>query len=459
MYRAPELLLGRPPADATAALDIWSSGCVLAFVVRGQHLFPCNTQVGMIFAILKQRGGEPMEELATLPCWPQQPPNFGCSSPWPAPLPEVLGPLGEALLGRVFAPSPSQRLAAADCLAHAAMQIPWPAANPPPQPVAWVRLAQLEPPGLPPLATLPLWAPPGGDFNLHGGRGPWRLRSGELPADLLAWLRADEPFLDSAAWWAGCGLSWTGKSDSWYTESARKLQIAGKVGACEGSSLLTMKLARPFPCPRFLAFREAFVSLNGAALDKLHLALQGALVDAPESGCNLNDLRKHPREWFVTQATLQITKEGEAWQEPWHWDGGASLLHMGLTLWGERLLTARLADGSELQLPQRPGQVYLANLTSFEHQVSHPALEQQLQQAQLLQIPGQGECGVSVMMRTALFRAGRARLGNRPPPPQRLFELATGIVVDWLAESPLSLPSLSMCAAAVPAATAGIPHG
>ena len=69
------------------------------------------------------------------------------------------------------------------------------------------------------------------------------------------------------------------------------------------------------------------------------------------------------------QATLQFTLEGEAFQEPWHWDGGASLLHLGLTLWGDQELTARLADNSEVRLQQRPGWVFLSKLTSFKHQV------------------------------------------------------------------------------------------
>ena len=336
-YRAPEVLLGTPPADVTTALDIWTIGCVLAFAVTAQHLFAARSQVGMIFAILRQRGGEPTGDLETLPCWPEHPPHFSRPRSWPAPLPDILGSAGEALLGQVLSPSPRARPTAQDCLAHRAMHTPWPAQDRLAQPGAGNPTSQ---------RSLELWAA-GGDSKLQGGRGPWRLRQGQVTADLLGWLRSGAPFVDSAAWWAQSGLSWTGKATNWYSEGGRKLQIAGKLGLCAGSSLLGMSLARPFPSSRVVAFRRAFVTLNGAALDQLQDLLVAALASSPAS----------PREWLATQATLQ----GEAFQEPWHWDDGASLLHLGLTLWGERELTARLADNSEVRLQQRPGWVYLSS--------------------------------------------------------------------------------------------------
>jgi hypothetical protein len=126
---------------------------------------------------------------------------------------------------------------------------------------------------------------------------------------------------------------------------------------------------------------------------------------------------------------------------------------LGLTLWGERELTARLADNSEVRLQQRPRWFFFSNLTSFEHQVSHPP---QRQQSKLLDIPGQGECGVSVMMRTSLFRSHRARKSNQQPTPHWVFQAATQAVVEWLEANPLDLPSLGQCMAA---AEDEDPHG
>ena len=435
--------MGTPPADVTTAIDMWSVGCVLAFAVTGQHLFPARTQVGMIFSILRQRGGEPTGDLETLPCWPEQPPRFSRPRPWPGRLPEVLGPVGELLLGQVLSLSPRARPSARDCLAHMAMQTPWPIQDQLAQPVL----------GNPPdQRRLELWAA-GGNSQLQGGRGPWRLRRGQVAADLLDWLRSGAPFIDPAAQWAHSGWSWTGAGANWYSELGRKLQIAGKLGSCAGSSLLQMSLSQPFPSLRMVAFRRAFMTLNGAALDRLHDLLLAALPHSLDSGPNAEDLRGHPRDWLATQSTLQFYRAGEAFQEPWHWDGGASLLHLGFTLWGERELTARLADNSEVQLPQRPGWVYLSNLTSFEHQVSHPP---RTQASQLLNIPGHGECGVSVMMRTSLFRSNRARTSRHKPTPLAVFRAATQAVVDWLEANMLELPSLAQCVAA---AEDGGPHG
>ena len=118
--------MGTPPGDATPAVDIWAAGCLLAFMIRGQHLFTARTQVGMIWAILRQRGGEPTGDLEALPCWPEHPPSFRCSLPWPGRLPQALGPGGEALLGQVLALLPRARPTAQTCLAHEAMQATWP---------------------------------------------------------------------------------------------------------------------------------------------------------------------------------------------------------------------------------------------------------------------------------------------------------------------------------------------
>ena len=125
-YRAPEVFMGTPPGDATPAVDISAAGCLLAFMILGQHLFSARTQVGMIWAILRQRGGEPTGDLEALPCWPEHPPHFRKPLPWPGRLPEALGPGGEVLLGQVLALSPGARPPAQTCLAHEAMQATWP---------------------------------------------------------------------------------------------------------------------------------------------------------------------------------------------------------------------------------------------------------------------------------------------------------------------------------------------
>ena len=57
------------------------------------------------------------------------------------------------------------------------------------------------------------------------------------------------------------------------------------------------------------------------------------------------------QEWFLACAELCISKAALAdgagyWEEPCHLDGGASVLHMGMTLYGRRDL--RLEQGTGL---------------------------------------------------------------------------------------------------------------
>ena len=240
-YRAIEILLGTPPADATTAVDIWSAGCLLAFMLQGEHLFPPRSQVGMIWAILKQRGGEPTSDLEALPCWPTHPPNFRRPPPWPGRLPLVLGLAGESLLGQVLALSPSARPTASDCLAHEAMRAVWPPgdgssadgsddgrrATTSPRRLAQpaLHLQSLAPRDRPQLARC----------ELDGARGPWRFLAGRIEDDLLQWLR-DDPLFQDPAGWHSWPWNWTGRGSNWYSELGRKFPITGELGPCAGTS-------------------------------------------------------------------------------------------------------------------------------------------------------------------------------------------------------------------------------
>ena len=64
-------------------------------------------------------------------------------------------------------------------------------------------------------------------------------------------------------------------------------------------------------------------------------------------------LASHWREWFLTcgevaVAMPQLEEGGELWEEPEHKDGGASVLHMGMTLYGRRQLRCQRATGTSV---------------------------------------------------------------------------------------------------------------
>ena len=53
-YRSPELLLGT--TDYGLASDMWAVGCIMAELIDGQAIFPCETEVDQIFMVQKLLG-------------------------------------------------------------------------------------------------------------------------------------------------------------------------------------------------------------------------------------------------------------------------------------------------------------------------------------------------------------------------------------------------------------------
>ena len=68
-------------------------------------------------------------------------------------------------------------------------------------------------------------------------------------------------------------------------------------------------------------------------------------------------------------AVPQIMKPGNR-RDPRHIDGGISLLHMGLSIAGERSVQCWFKEGASSTFQQRPGSVYISNMCTVEHQVA-----------------------------------------------------------------------------------------
>ena len=70
-------------------------------------------------------------------------------------------------------------------------------------------------------------------------------------------------------------------------------------------------------------------------------------------------------------AVIQVMKPGKR-DDPAHFDGAASLLHAGLTVWGRRGLEIRPLPTDQWQnFPQEPGSFYVGNLCAGWHKVAH----------------------------------------------------------------------------------------
>ena len=137
-------------------------------------------------------------------------------------------------------------------------------------------------------------------------------------------------------------------------------------------------------------------------------------------------------------ASTQIVRVGER-EDGWHTDGGCSLLHISLTGCGEREVSVSLEEQGCISLPQRPGSIYLGNMCALNHNVVHNARS-----------PGcygegtdEGPVQITVMLRSDVFRAARARKKNATPGPKELFRIVNTETAKHLAEESFTLPTLS----------------
>eukprot|EP00919_Chromeraceae_sp_WS-2016_P000311 GHVR01000776.1.p1 GENE.GHVR01000776.1~~GHVR01000776.1.p1 ORF type:complete len:324 (+),score=67.33 GHVR01000776.1:32-1003(+) len=80
-YRAPEILLGQ--RQYSTPVDVWSVGCIMAEVIRGDALFPGDSEIDTLFKIFKLLG-TPHENMWTgvscLPCYKRAFPQWHCNT-------------------------------------------------------------------------------------------------------------------------------------------------------------------------------------------------------------------------------------------------------------------------------------------------------------------------------------------------------------------------------------------
>ena len=142
-------------------------------------------------------------------------------------------------------------------------------------------------------------------------------------------------------------------------------------------------------------------------------------------------------------ASIQVLRIG-AREDGWHTDGGASLLHAGLTLFGTRSLLVELDQPKKhiIELEQRPGSFYVGNLCALNHNVRHYAASEGTfspRHGHTMFEPVQ----IAVMLRSDVFRQSRARKIDAIPGPGELFRIVNTETAKHLAEKPFPLPDLA----------------
>ena len=258
-----------------------------------------------------------------------------------------------------------------------------------------------------------------------GNRHDWNIKVGEIAPEILEWLRADPALTPGTAEWAALGVQFTGKSNSVKTEANRKWIKGGSMGRCCSKTMCQLDLTGGFAAARLQAWLAAWRSANEGALKAMVGSSQKAVSALGEEdiGNNGHHMLDTPWvEWFCSCGELCIMQAGcEAsgfWTEPLHQDGGASVVHIGITLYDRRdLRFIQGKDMADVSVDNGPGTVYFGQVTGAEHQVHHKeALD-----CELLNVPAVGLCSVTAMLRSGLFPYNRARVRGTTPSPQAFF--------------------------------------
>jgi len=285
----------------------------------------------------------------------------------------------------------------------------------------------------------------GSDSEFVGERAGFSLLQGTLLHEVLQWLRADDCFARSLEDWYATFRS-VGVSASvakrQRVEQENKVEVIGVTQPL--SSFMGQRHPAMLPI-RIRAFVKAFKDANREALACLGVLMKQALMelsdeDIKENGKHLRD--SAPDDWIMVGGSLQLMKP-DARCDPVHFDGGASLLRCGLTLFGSRLLHVNQAESkSALLLRNKPGDMYIGCLAACSHFVEHVG-EARCQD--LLRVDGFGDVEVALMLRCGTFKHAYSISGRCPPKPLVTFQAAAAIVGKWLRVVSLHLPSLVMC--------------
>ena len=148
-------------------------------------------------------------------------------------------------------------------------------------------------------------------------------------------------------------------------------------------------------------------------------------------------------------ASIQVMKPGQR-DDGWHTDGGSSLLHASVTLFGTRTVQVRMDGEEEVNLAQEPGSFYVGNLCALDHNVRRHDVCLHTFDPVAATAQGHGEAAaadsglqIAVMIRSDVFRNVRARRINATPGPTDFFRVVNSAVAQHLAEIPVRLPDLT----------------
>ena len=199
-----------------------------------------------------------------------------------------------------------------------------------------------------------------------------------------------------------------------------------------------------FDC--IVAIAQELLTVNHDWLGRLTEKVQDAVGAMPQHfrGDNGDDFTRDSfTDNALVYAIIQAMKAGQR-RDPKHFDGGCSILHLGLTIFGLRMLQFWFEDGTTQTMEQKPGSLYVGNLCAVEHQVVHVAKKDV---GQLYVDGGKPGFQITVMIRSDFFRHARARKLEGKPTPIGLYDTVNEIVARHLSLEPLKMPTFAKCVA------------
>jgi len=114
--------------------------------------------------------------------------------------------------------------------------------------------------------------------------------------------------------------------------------------------------------------------------------------------------------WLPQPCEVELL--GKGCISPWHTDGGSSLLHAGLPVFGSRNLEVELLGKGCISLRQQPGSFYVGNMCAMQHRVVQKDSDEGAYRGET--DPFQ-PVQMAVMLRSDVFRNARARKANATP--------------------------------------------
>ena len=452
-YRPPDVWLGNQHFQED--MDMWSFGCVAAEMYSRQLLiffpFPAATAQQAVSPVRYVDAiAATVPPLRACPTWLERLPFFktwyGVSGniwlkayaqtagPWPPRCLEGCPKGLVQLIQKCLVWHPSDRLTATEAKTN----------------------SFLQPPGQLPLQVL-LAAQ-------RGKNGVGTIAQADLDPDLRRYLQA---------------------CPSWNSLAKEHLQTQASVSRCLKAEEATLRLKteipgfvdeenppkcrslngdanlKVIPSKRVAAFVRALRKKWRPWLQQLGSKMRGAVRDdgMPQDIYEKNGqpiLQEDFADNAFVYASIQLMRPGER-DDGWHTDGGCSLLHASVTLFGTRSVEVKvlhpvLGPPQCHTLLQQPGSFYVGNLAALEHNVRHHIACQQTFDGADATTKGDSsaasaECDqrlqIAVMIRCDVFREFRARKINSTPGPAEFFRVVNYAAAQHLADVPVALPDLT----------------